>query len=77
MHDAILVINAGSSSLKFASYIDKGAAEPEFLGKGQIEGIGAAGIFTAKNAKGTLVGEHRWPSDASVTHAEGLEYLIN
>ncbi len=76
MNDAILVINAGSSSLKFAGYVDTGAAEPEFLGKGQIEGIGTSAYFTMKNEVGTLVGEHRWPEDTIITHAEGLEYVI-
>ena len=77
MNDAILVINAGSSSLKFAGYVDTGAVEPEILGKGQIEGIGTAPYFTVKDEGGTRIGEYRWPEDASVTHADALEYLIN
>lgn len=77
MRDAILVINAGSSSLKFAGYVDVDAAEPEFIGKGQIEGIGTSAYFTAKNEEGALVGEYRWPEEETVTHADALEYLID
>jgi acetate kinase len=39
--DVILVLNAGSSSLKF-SLFGTGAGEPGELGRGQIEGIGTA-----------------------------------
>lgn len=77
MYDALLVINAGSSSLKFAGYVDRGAAELELLGKGQVEGIGTAAYFTVKDETGTLVGEHRWPEGNSVSHADALKYLIN
>ncbi len=77
MNDAILVINAGSSSLKFAGYADTGAAEPELIGKGQIEGIGTSAYFTVKDEEGNLIGEYRWPEDITVTHADGLEYLIS
>ncbi len=43
MPDAILVANAGSSSLKFALFEPGGAAageDPELMLGGQIEGIG-------------------------------------
>jgi acetate kinase len=74
--NAILVINAGSSSLKFAGYVDSGASEPELLGKGQIEGIGTAPRFVVKDESGTLIGEHRWPDGARIGHAGSLEHLI-
>ena len=39
MEPGLLVINAGSSSIKFAGYTDRGKNEPCFLGKGQVEGL--------------------------------------
>ena len=74
MAQGILVINAGSSSIKFAGYRAAGESEPEFLGKGQVEGLGTEPKFTCKDAQGTLLGEHRW--SAPVTHSTALEYII-
>ena len=74
MTQGILVINAGSSSIKFAGYRSAGAAEPEFLGKGQVEGLRTEPKFTCKDADGSLLGEHRW--SAPITHSAALEYII-
>ena len=38
--DVVLVLNAGSSSLKFAMYASAGALAWRALARGQIEGIG-------------------------------------
>ncbi len=76
MQNAILVINAGSSSIKFAAYAETGAKDPDLLGKGQIEGIGTTPSFSVKDDKGALLGEHRWPKGARVGHAECLHHLI-
>jgi len=76
MQNAILVINAGSSSIKFAGYADSESGEPDLLGKGQIESIGSAPYFSVKDDDGTLIGEHRWPESARMGHAECLNHLI-
>ena len=39
MTDAILVLNAGSSSLKFSVFLDRADAAPQLALRGQIEGI--------------------------------------
>lgn len=75
MTDAILVINAGSSSIKFASYdAAPGATEPQLLGKGKIERLRGEPQFACENAAGQLVGEHRWP--AAISHTEALAYIF-
>jgi acetate kinase len=51
-HDALLVVNAGSSSLKFQLY-DAAGAEPARLLKGQIDGIGVRPRLRAGNADGS------------------------
>ena len=75
MTDAILVVNAGSSSIKFAAYVDAGAGEPEFLGKGLVEGIGSDPYFAAKNARGEKVGEYDWPRGSPLSHALSLIHI--
>lgn len=74
MTDAILVINAGSSSIKFAGYTDTGAAEPDLIGKGQVEGLRTAARFECANAAADRVAEHRWAGP--VSHAVALDYII-
>lgn len=51
----ILVINSGSSSVKFAVYkiADTGAASPIF--RGEVEGIGVSPRFTLRDGKGVTV----------------------
>lgn len=74
MAKGILVINAGSSSIKFAGYRDAGTSEPLFLGKGQVEGLGTEPGFSCKDADGKLLDEHRW--SAPITHDTALEHII-
>jgi len=74
MAQGILVINAGSSSIKFAGYRSAGAAELEFLGKGQVEGLRTEPKFTCKDADGKRLGEHRW--SAAIAHSTALDYII-
>ncbi|RZA28185.1 MAG: acetate kinase, partial [Lysobacteraceae bacterium] len=73
MADVILVLNAGSSSIKFRAF-DAGPAEPELLFYGQVEGLYNAARFTAKDAGGAPIGEQRW-DDASFGHEGATEYI--
>jgi acetate kinase len=52
MAELILVLNAGSSSLKFCVYDTGGGAELSLLLKGQVEGIGTRPRLRARNAGG-------------------------
>ena len=61
MTDSILVLNAGSSSIKFQLFAVEGRALQRRL-KGQIEGIGAQPHFTAKDAEGALLVEQSYAS---------------
>ena len=61
MADAVLALNAGSSSLKFAVYrVISGKIAP--VSKGEMEGIGTAPHFVAWDADGVALIEKRWPS---------------
>jgi acetate kinase len=56
MSDAIIVLNAGSSSLKFSIY---GVADPELdlVTRGQIEGLGTSPRFKAKDPQGKVLAD--------------------
>jgi len=55
MDDYALVLNAGSSSLKFCVYRRPEAASWGLEARGQIEGIGTSPRFTAKDGAGTTL----------------------
>src|SRR5512134_2650847 len=77
MTEAILVINTGSSSIKFAGYEARGDGEPLFLGKGELEGIGSDPYFAVKNKQGEKVAEHDWPRGTQLSHADAIRYIID
>lgn len=64
MSDYVLVLNAGSSSLKFAVYVRPEGRDWRLESRGQIEGIGMSPRMRAADAMGeTLVDEN--PGDAA------------
>lgn len=59
MDDRILVLNAGSSSLKFCVYRDAAGA-PALLLRGQVEGLADAPHLQVRDAEGRVLREERW-----------------
>ena len=56
MNDYVLILNAGSSSLKFCVYRPPRNGNLDMVVRGQIEGIGGAAVLSAKDSDGkTLV----------------------
>lgn len=55
MDDFALVLNAGSSSLKFCIFERVGESEWEVAARGQIEGIGTAPRLSAKDSSGSIL----------------------
>jgi acetate kinase len=76
MHGPVLIVNAGSSSIKFSAYVVN-AQEPALLFKGQIENIGSAPHMAAKDARGVTIAEKRWPRDSGSDHEGVLGSLID
>lgn len=74
MSDVLLVVNAGSSSIKFACFRREAAALAPLL-RGQVDGLGASPRFVARDAAGELVAERGWPP-ASVDHDGALAHLL-
>jgi acetate kinase len=65
MTDHALVINAGSSSLKFCVYRKPEAGAWGLETRGQIEGIGTSPRFSAKDAAGAVLVERKLDEDVS------------
>jgi len=72
--DALLTLNAGSSSIKFGLF-DADSLEP--LASGQIESLGGAAAFRARLAAEGSDERHRWdPAKAPANHAQALQWLL-
>lgn len=57
---SLLVVNAGSSSLKFSIHRAAEDGDVALAVRGQIEGLGTTPRFSAKNAKGQTLAEEEW-----------------
>lgn len=82
MSDAILVVNAGSSSIKFSVFVmqdgDSVAVQDQALNLllgGQLEGLYTAPRFVAKDAAGAAITEQRWPAGEALGHAGAVAHL--
>jgi acetate kinase len=76
MADLILVLNAGSSSLKFRGYaVDGDGGDPRLLVRGQIEGLYTEPHFTVSNAAGDHRDENRWPPGTELGHDGAVGYI--
>ena len=73
--DAIAVLNAGSSSIKFSLFVQDGGDLALAL-HGQVEGIHTAPRFAAKNAAGQTVSTHAWPEGTRLGHDDALEHIV-
>jgi len=72
--DAIAVLNAGSSSLKFSLFLPRDHTLDLVL-RGQIEGLTTAPRFEAKDAAGAVVHTHDWGEGHALDHAAAVGYL--
>ncbi|MBR0670976.1 acetate/propionate family kinase [Roseomonas soli] len=74
MTDAILVLNAGSSSIKFELFSVNGD-DPESRLEGQMEGIGASPRLIARDARRQVLADHRWAGPDVADHATALRVM--
>jgi acetate kinase len=73
--DAILVLNAGSSSIKFSLFLEQGGELAPRL-SGLLEGLYTAPRFTAKDASGASLGEKKWGEGARLGHDGAIAHLV-
>src|SRR5215475_10318106 len=76
MAEAILVLNAGSSSVKFSVFLSR-SAELELSIRGQAEGLFTAPRFVVKDAGGTVVSERSWKEGEALGHDGAISHLID
>lgn len=76
MADTIVVLNAGSSSLKFTFFTD-GGDKLSVLCSGQIEGILTEAVFRARDSDGKVVQEKKWPPGEPLGHGGAVEALFS
>ena len=71
----MLALNAGSSSIKFALFAQVSGMQPKLISKGQVEGVGTAPHFTARDATGGTLADEHW-TDAGAGHHVVLPQLL-
>jgi acetate kinase len=75
VRDAILVLNAGSSSLKFSVFGSGADLAP--LVAGNLEELQGRARFRAKDATGAVVDEHAWPDGSPPGHEGAIAFLLD
>src|SRR5262245_31948780 len=74
MADAIAVINAGSSSIKFSLFVVRDG-DLMLDVRGQVEGLSTAPRFVARDASGRTVAERSWREGMKLSHDDAVEHL--
>ena len=75
MTSLLLILNAGSSSIKFAVFETNLASRKSL--SGQIDDIGGAARFSARSGEGKVLPALQWPEGAAPhDHAAGLEAIL-
>ena len=72
MSDCLTVLNAGSSSIKFALYT---ASDQSLLFRGQIESIGMSPCLKVLDAVGATVAQQNWPSEG-LDHRAATQEIV-
>ena len=75
MSDAILVVNAGSSSVKF-SLFDVADSQLALVLRGEIEGIGTAPRLALRDAQGSVLETRSLASGVALDHAGAIGMLL-
>lgn len=75
MADAIVVLNAGSSSIKFSLFALAGR-DLDVVVRGQIEGLFTSPKFVSKDKGGKILSEKSWGEGKSLGQQGGLDHLV-
>ena len=75
MANAIVVLNAGSSSIKFSLFLMRGS-ELDLDLHGQVEEIYTAPHFVAKRRDGTNLADQSWNGGKTLDHDAALDRLV-
>lgn len=75
MPTCISVVNSGSSSIKFSVFDNVEAETPRLVFGGQVEGIGVAPRFRAKNGQGETIEAQEWENTPDVDHESLMGFI--
>ena len=76
MAKGILVINAGSTSVKFGAYGCGADKSLDLVCCGQVEGIGSTPSFVAKNPAGKPVDAHDWEEAHPLDQEGAVKFIV-
>jgi acetate kinase len=76
MKGSISVVNSGSSSIKFSLFGNVEKDELSLVFGGQVEGIGVAPRFKARNDQGEIFEEKTWEQGPDINHESLMAYII-
>jgi len=76
MSEAIVVFNAGSTSLKFAAYELAAAGALNLLRVGRIDSMQGDPHFIVKDAAGKPLAAHEWGEGHAIDHRTALHFVI-
>jgi acetate kinase len=76
MTDAILVLNAGSSSIKFSVFVPERSGLDLAL-SGQMEALYTSPRFSAKDAAGAGIAARKWDEGTQLGHEGAIAYLAD
>ena len=77
MMPVLVVLNAGSSSLKIQVLDMPDRAEPRVAFKGSFEGLGGPAHFVVKDTNGQILDEMTWSSGDRLGHEGALMHLVS
>ena len=77
MANAFVVLNAGSTSVKFAAYTGDDPHSLDLVCRGQLDGIGSQPSFAAKNSKGEVIDTRTWNEKRTLGREEALKFVIS
>ena len=75
MADAVVVLNAGSSSIKYSLFAFA-ERDLDVVTRGQIEGLFTSPKFVSKDKEGRILSEKAWGDGKSLGHEGALDHLV-
>ena len=76
MSEAIVVFNAGSTSLKFGAYAVDAAGSLPLLRRGRIDSMQGDPHFVVSDAAGKPMDAHEWGEGHAIDHKTALHFVI-
>lgn len=77
MDRGLLVVNSGSSSLKFAVYRETGKSGLHVACRGEVEKMMTSPRFAARTGDNAELGSHAWPAGKPIDAKMALGFVTN